>query len=604
MGSSGPKTKEQSLNDWSALSQKGTSQFFAHELMQKLSLQDRIAFAGELALRRYNKEKGTSNGFDPTQGFNQIYRNTEFFTKALLQGIVNEVDFPVSSNNAVGLFDLVQLSNDGNVDSKSELKDKIGIFPDEVLHAVLPFYHQFMEDIEEKSQELNESEREKYIQKAQSDFAGQIYFPFVENLSKALPNKTAKEKEALSVMLRELRKSDGLTNNWITQLDTANATYLPPVISEKVIDSVREIEPSIDGLLSEYKETVRNDTKHLVEQGNNIYNAGNTLANTLNDEDPQKNRILEVMNQANGAKSDLDQLLTINIVVDEAERKRQIKSAENTITNAQEKISTIIAQKDNDGMTPLGKAVNAVLAGDDKSQRLVERLAKAGADVNEKTKNYKRGFFTKIKDVFTQPGGLKNLITAPERSITEILEMSGQQDLSKTIKESAKQFDSNVKPKESSYHDVDPGLKNRLSNLGLGAKTPGLDTSNHHSKSISEKVVTSFKYFKKKSSSKQVPEINLLADIKIDIQALVDILNNPNHDPMQTAQKEVQTSIHNKIRDGNLSASDLDEIQQALTELPKSKNPDGKNFMSNIQEDVMPVKRGELEGSRSKVGKR
>ncbi len=234
-----------------------------------LSQEERAAFAGELARKRYENEKKIP----------LVFRNVNHSPNILIMQIFKENNYPVSSDKLEAFF-------------KNPNKDELSIVPDNVVKALAPFYHDYMNDVEQESKQqaiasilgfgsdrhkeiltklkvdtsgleandvkealerkLNELPEDEVknirMDEAKVSFIDQVAFAFLDQRAHEIiregvePGDNVRANANLQKEFRLIRKNPELLSGLVKKLDSENHNkYKPPVIDSQLQGKIQEI---------------------------------------------------------------------------------------------------------------------------------------------------------------------------------------------------------------------------------------------------------------------------------------------------------------------------------------------------------------------------
>jgi len=423
-----------------------TGAMVARELLTKLSQEERIALAGEVARARYKAKNSLT----------EVYRNAAYIANPLIMQIVQENGYPVGKDKLNDFFRLGKEANEGSQEAKNALKKFLDNVPTPVIQTLLPMYHEIIEDVNNSSKEdaikkvvgigkerkiailqklgietkdipdekINEKITEALTKMSETEvkqirlneakiaFMGSVAFAFVEQRAFEMSNK--QEAQKLQGQFRELRdKEPELMSGLIQGLDKANQDYTPPRKLDTGVE--KKVEEVYTKAQKEVKE-VKESNKQVEKQVKEIEVSLDALCKEL-----KKNISEDQVKEMEDMRSECGNIFNnVNVAIGLKGQKitdedvsNKLKSVVNKPVNGRSLLSYAVEQNNMDG---------------------VALLVKAGAKLIEPTTNYQRSIGQAFKDGFKDfPKKLKDLFKKPERTVEQIAELQGRQDVVQSI---------------------------------------------------------------------------------------------------------------------------------------------------------------------------
>lgn len=420
-----------------------TGAMVSRELLTKLSTEERIALAGEVARARY-KEKNS---------ITEVYRNAAYLANPLIMQIVRDNGYPASEEDLEAFFKLGEQANAGNEGAKKSLIEYLDKVPLQMVQALMPMYHEYLSDANKETKEqaikkisgLSAERRTKILSElgvkgipedklaekvteelnklsdeqvqnirtneAKVAFMGSIAFAFVEQRAFEMG---VSDPKMLQGKFRELRdKEPELMNGLILALDNANVNYEPP---RKIDDKVKNVVTKVyDSALEKVKE-IKEANKQVETSLKNTEVALDKLCKELKknaNEDDAK--LIEDMRSLCG---NIFNRLNVSIgLKGEKISKQDVDNEINATVN-----------KTVNGKNLITFAVNQG------NKEAVETLVTSGADISVKTADYKRSPLQALKDGFKDfPKNLGQLFKKPERTLIDIVKISGNKEIESVL---------------------------------------------------------------------------------------------------------------------------------------------------------------------------
>ncbi|MGE3318405.1 MAG: ankyrin repeat domain-containing protein [Candidatus Berkiella sp.] len=418
----------------------------SRELMTKLSQEQRVALAGEVARARY-KDKNS---------LTEVYRNAAYIANPLIMQIVQDNGYPVGKDKLDEFFRLGQQANQGSQEAKNSLKKYLDNVPTPVIQTLLPMYHEIVDDANNETKEsaikkivgigkerkiailqklgietkdipdekvnekitevlskMSETEvKQIRLNEAKIAFMGSVAFAFVEQQAFEMENRQDAQK--LQAQFRELRdKEPEMMSGLIQGLDKANEEYVPPRKLDKEVEkTVNEVYTKAEKEVKEVKES----NKSLEQQVKVTERALNDLCIEIkkNVSEDEVKELEDIRSECGNIFSNLNVAIGLKgqKITDE-DVSQKIKSVVNLPVNGRSLLSYAVEQNNING---------------------VKLLLDSGANSLESTANYKRSIGQAFKDGFKDfPKKLKDLFKKPERTIEDIAKIQGRNDIVEMI---------------------------------------------------------------------------------------------------------------------------------------------------------------------------
>ncbi|MGE3318156.1 MAG: ankyrin repeat domain-containing protein [Candidatus Berkiella sp.] len=425
-------------NGMSALTAKGLSE---------IPLEQRIAFAGQLVLERYKQ----------TNNVNLVYRNPDMYAKWVVKETMNEIKFPIDPSQKAAFFNLVEkaIGTPPDNDAKEQLKQ---FFSDEqknrqVTQMLAPFYKQYMDNVKREFHEQNKDkypnkleyndELGKRMNEAKKQFLGHVSFPFVESLVFELEEKdgfTPEKKGKLAAGFRTLREG-GIMSPLLTALDksyTGEQEYQPPKLEDNTIYQAFEIYENGNREYLGVKNQHETAMEPVRARATELYKIVNKIASSYPKDSDQKALLERMAGSIENLKTELDHKLLRG----ERITAQDVERVSGMFDVVMKNVKDLLNNPDLRGENPLHEAVRTG------NKELTEVLLKAGCDPRIETTHYKRGFLGAIKDAMNgKPKDFfKNLTNPPKRSVTQLAQHLGQEELLETLRN--KELELNNPPTE------------------------------------------------------------------------------------------------------------------------------------------------------------
>lgn len=453
-------------------SKKGA--MFSRELLEKLKEKEeqRIAFIGEVTRARY-RHKGA---------ITEVYRNAAHIANPLVMQVVRDNNYPVAKDEIEDFFNLAKDARNGNVEARRKIEDKVNNVPKQMIQVLIPFYHEYMDDVNKESKEeaikklttISQERRESILKElnipiptedegankgalnkkiievlgklsdeevkkirlneAKIGFMGTVAFSFIEQRAQEMENSP--NVVELQTAFRDLRNTQPeILNGLMTKLDEANKDFKPvPVIKdtlETASEAFKKIESDL-ALVQKANKEIEFKLKGSKEQPG-IETALVNLCKELKDNegDPEAKEAIEKIRLEFG---NVYNKLNVAIglkgkVITDQDVSEGLKTVVNTLVNGKSLITIAIEQ---------GNKVAA------------EKMILAGAELNAASTQYKRSPLQALKDGFKGfPNNIKALFNKPPRTIIEIAEISGRKDIISSIGEAVKQRENAISEEKS-----------------------------------------------------------------------------------------------------------------------------------------------------------
>ncbi|MBI2792469.1 MAG: hypothetical protein HYX61_10970 [Gammaproteobacteria bacterium] len=398
-----------------AINQKGLCAFVAKGC-NDLPLEDKVTIAALLANLRYEYKE---------HNLNLVFRNSEYFARSFVNELFESLKFPMDKNNKKGFYELVVKAKTGDVNAAMQLKGIFNNTPKMVIDSLLSFYNAYLTQVEKEGEHLPDKVQLGRIAKAKEIFLSVISFAFVE--SKALELSahdgfTPFIKSQLSKDFRKLKEC-GIMNGLIDKLDKANNSYQPVQIKEELKLYFDDLVETRSKQFIEFNEHHHEMIKSLHDKVSNLHQFCMQASREFHIDSELHKKIKHTGASIENIFFELNTFLI-----------KGNKITNNDIERADKYIQDIINQKINNKTL----LQIAVLMGE---QEKVEQLIDAGAFALTTTTDYERGFFTKLRDAFIGfPKELiKNWRYPFPRTVIEIAEISGQNDLAVLMNEKMQQ---------------------------------------------------------------------------------------------------------------------------------------------------------------------
>ena len=430
---------------------------FSRELVSQLSEEQRIAFVGEVTRARYKHKDAIT----------EVYRNAAHIANPLVMQIVRDNNYPVTKDGIEDFFKLAKEAHNGNVDFKRKIQEKLNNVPEKVIKVLLPFYYEYINDVSKESKEdaikkligISQDRRESILKaldvpapieegenkgalskkltevlskltdeqvkkirmnEAKIGFIGTVAFSFIEQRAQEMENNS--NIVQLQTAFRELRnKEPEILNGLMSKLDEANKEFEPTPVESSVLEvadkAFRKIELDLALVVEANKEVEikLKGTKDNPGIETALVNVCKELKDNI-DDDATKEAMEKVRLEFGNVFNKLNVAIGLKgQVITKEDVSKQLKSVVDTTINGKSLVTIAIEQGNKAG---------------------VEKIIAAGADLDKVSNKYTRSPLQALKDGFKDfPENLKALFNKPPRSVVEIANISGNQEIVQAVQQ-------------------------------------------------------------------------------------------------------------------------------------------------------------------------